>query len=221
MSDLTTFLITSLFSSAALTAALLWLSKSWISERLKNAIAHEYGEKLESHKALLKAQSDVEIERLRSQLSRTATEHQVRFAGLHSKRADVIAEAYDLLVRAYWDGSSFASPAQFAGEPSKEEKYATSMKSITDFYRFFDRHRLYLPPAICEKVDPLIDEMRSKVHMYGTYLSFSNQHMTSETTMEQMTAWREAWEFFKDKVPVARAALEAELRILLGDDVPS
>lgn len=36
-------------------AILVWLSKNWISERLKQSIEHEYSQKLEIHKAKLKA----------------------------------------------------------------------------------------------------------------------------------------------------------------------
>ena len=213
------YLFTSVFSSAVLSAALFWLFKSWISERLKNAIAHEYSEKLESHKALLKASSDVEMERLRSQLSKATTEHQIKFSGLHARRADVIAETYNLLVLAHWDGSSFASPIQFPGEPSKELKYSASMQSLADFHRYFDRHRLYLPPAICAKIDPLIEEMRKRVHMYGVYLDVNDAVVNADTRRDKMDAWNELWKYFKDELPVARAALEAELRAILGDDL--
>lgn len=52
--------------SALLSATLIWLSKAWISERLKGAIQHEYAEKLETFKAQLKAQSEVALEQLKT-----------------------------------------------------------------------------------------------------------------------------------------------------------
>ena len=39
--------ITSIVSSALVSGAVVWLSKAWISERLKNAIKNEYDQKLE------------------------------------------------------------------------------------------------------------------------------------------------------------------------------
>jgi phosphate/sulfate permease len=97
--------VVSLIASAGISAAMagfvVWLTKSWISERLKSSIKHEYDEKIETHKAQLKAQSDLEAERLRSQLNIASIEHEVKFAGLHNKRAEVIAELYSLLVQAY------------------------------------------------------------------------------------------------------------------------
>ncbi|MEQ1905719.1 MAG: hypothetical protein ABL888_16140 [Pirellulaceae bacterium] len=57
--------LTSLTASGALAGALLWITRNWLSERLKQSIQHEYGQKLEAHKAALKAANDVAIEQLK------------------------------------------------------------------------------------------------------------------------------------------------------------
>lgn len=226
----------SILSSAAVSATLsglvIWLTKTWISERLKSSIKNEYDEKLETHKAQLKAQTDTETERLKAQLKAqsdaeteklkaqlnvTSAEHQIRFSGLHAKRAEVIAEIYASLVQAHWDGASFASPAEFSGEPSKREKYATAMESLTKFYRTFERNRIYLPEKVCLLIDPLIESMRSKVIIYGTYLDYDTPGALDETLREKHRVWMESWKFFEKEVPIARRALEQELRSLLGD----
>src|SRR5680860_642754 len=77
----------SLLTSGALTATLLWLTKTWIGERVKNDIKHQYDQKLETHKAELKAEQDVAIEQLKADLRIAAFEHETRFAQLHAKRA--------------------------------------------------------------------------------------------------------------------------------------
>jgi antitoxin (DNA-binding transcriptional repressor) of toxin-antitoxin stability system len=58
--------LTSLTASGALAAALLWLTRNWLSERLKQSIQHEYSQKLEAHKAQLKAANDVALEQLKT-----------------------------------------------------------------------------------------------------------------------------------------------------------
>ncbi len=80
--------------SGLLTAALLFLTRSWVSERLKNSIKNEYDLKLETHKselkarldsdiethkAQLKSQSDVEIEKLKASLNVAAAEKHIKF----------------------------------------------------------------------------------------------------------------------------------------------
>ena len=110
--------------SAALFATLVWLSKSWLSERIRGAISHEYSVKLEAYKATLrtefdkeivtlkarltlesdketeilkaslKSDVDVAVEQMRSRLQMTAYEHQIRFQKLHERVADTIVETY-------------------------------------------------------------------------------------------------------------------------------
>jgi hypothetical protein len=130
-------LITSAAVSTVLAAALVWLSRLWISERLKSAIKSEYEQKLETHKAQLKAQSDIEIERLRSQLSIAATEHQVRFSRLHEKRAEVVAETYKLLLDLHQRLANYVSIIEFSNDPPIAERRAMAVgshKSFIDFY---------------------------------------------------------------------------------------
>lgn len=218
MIDFAVQLLTSAAVSSLLAAAIVWLSKSWISERLKNSIKNEYDEKLETHKAQLKAQSDIETERLRSQLNITAAEHQVRFSRLHNKRAEVIAELYSLLVQAYWDTSSFVSPIDWAGEPDKKQKYVTAMNSIAEFFRFFDKNRIYLPEGLCEKFETFIQAMRGKAIGFGVYVRYDDATMPSDSIEKKHNAWTNAWEYFEQEVPSARAALEHELRNILGGD---
>ena len=93
--------ITSIVSSALVSGAVVWLSKAWISERLKNAIKNEYDQKLESHKAQLKAANDIELEKLRSSLNILAAERQIEYSKLYEKRADAITEVYACLKDVY------------------------------------------------------------------------------------------------------------------------
>ena len=85
-SDLLLSLLTSATVSVALTAALVWLSKTWISERLKGAIQLEYDQKLEAYKSELKAQHEVAIERLKAsntQLLAVHTSASNTFSSIH------------------------------------------------------------------------------------------------------------------------------------------
>lgn len=208
-------LISSAAFSAFLSGLLIWLTKSWISERLKSSIKNEYDEKLETHKAQLKAQADIESERLRAQLSISATEHQVKFSRLHDKRADVIAELYSLLVQAHWDAGSFVSPIGFVGE-SKTKKYITTMNAIADFFRFFEKNKIYLHEELCEILEKFVRTMRERVIGFGVYVQLNEDTLTQESQKKKQEAWMESWAYFDKEVPLARAALEKELRGVLG-----
>src|ERR1700722_11976115 len=105
--------------NAALLAILGWLGKSLL-ERLITRDTKQF-------ESDLKAKADVAIETLKSTLQLKTIEHQVRFSKLHERRAEVIAKLYGYLVAALWSAESFLTPAECAGEPSKEEKHRVAM----------------------------------------------------------------------------------------------
>jgi hypothetical protein len=85
----------SILSGGISGAALVWLAKGWISERLKQSIRHEYAEKLESYKTELN--SKVEGIKHENQVSQLRTslffDHQRdAFAALITKMAQINTE---------------------------------------------------------------------------------------------------------------------------------
>ena len=73
--DLVTSIIASVTASSALAGIVIWLSREWISARLKTSIQHEYDQKLEAHKAHLKAENEVALLKLTTGLEREAALH--------------------------------------------------------------------------------------------------------------------------------------------------
>jgi len=71
--------IISIISSATVStlfaSGLIWLTKSWISTRLKNSIQHEYEQKLESYKATLKAEHEIALAELKADLEKGTALH--------------------------------------------------------------------------------------------------------------------------------------------------
>src|SRR2546426_7558344 len=101
----------------------------------------------------LKAKADAAVEHLKNELHLRTIEHQVRFSRLHEERAGVIAELYGHLVEALWEAESFLSPMEWSGEPTKKEKHQTAMNKLVELYRYFDKHRIYLPPDVCASLE--------------------------------------------------------------------
>ena len=67
---------------------------------LKSIINHGLTRDIETFKARLQADATAEAEKLKHSLEKIAVEHQVRFASLHTTRAEVIAEIYSCMVDA-------------------------------------------------------------------------------------------------------------------------
>lgn len=84
MDTLVTSVLASVGVSGAAVALLIWLSKEWISTRLKSSIQHEYDQKLESLKAQLKSQSDATLVELQAAIER----HNNLLVAAHSSFAE-------------------------------------------------------------------------------------------------------------------------------------
>jgi hypothetical protein len=63
-------IIASLIASGTLTGALIWLTREWISARLKSSIQHEYNQKLETYKAQLQAQNEIALIEFKNMIER-------------------------------------------------------------------------------------------------------------------------------------------------------
>ena len=90
------------------------------------------------------------------------------------------------------------------------------MNAGAEFYRFFDKNRIYLPVALCDRLEVFFDTMRSKVVGFGTYVRYEDDRLPPHAIEAKHNSWTEAWKFFKEELPTARNALEEELRTILG-----
>lgn len=164
----------------------------------------------------LKAKSDATIEHLKNELHLRTIEHQVRFSRLHEKRAEVIAELNSLFAETLWEAESFLSPMEWNGEPSKPEKFRVAMKKFVELFRYFDKHRIYLPHQLCSSLESLVMEVRGLVTKFGVYVEVTDNHFNGPVQQEKWKAWTDGWEAIRNQVPQARRSLEEEFRTLLG-----
>jgi hypothetical protein len=193
--------------NAVLLAVLAGLARSLLGQ--------VFAKDLEKFKSDLAAASAASTTRLTHELKLVAQEHQVLVSKLHEKRALVVAEVYGLLVEAQWACHDFASPMEFTGEPSKKEKYLTAMNKAADFYRYFDKNRIYLPADVCMQLEEFIRGMRSKVIGFGIFARIDDDQLVGRMLEQKQEAWIKASEYFQTEAPKARVALEVALRSIV------
>ena len=200
-----------ILGNAAVVAVLGWLAKSF----LEGVVARD-SKRFESE---LKAKADATIENLKSQLQLRLVEHQIKLAKLHEKRATIIAEMNSVLAEAMWEAESFLSPMEFAGEPGKREKHMAAMTRLTEFFRYFDKNRIYLPVPLCQSMEKLVRDVRQHVIKFGVYVHLEEREpLLAHTQKEKTDAWLAGWEALSTQVPAVRAQLEEEFRALLAPD---
>jgi hypothetical protein len=70
MGDIILTISTSAITAGGIATLIYFTGKTWITERIKNVIKHEYDEKLESHKAQLRTSVERDLETHKDQLKR-------------------------------------------------------------------------------------------------------------------------------------------------------
>jgi hypothetical protein len=145
----------------------------------------------------------------------TAAEHQVRFAKLHEKRAEVIAELYERAVDTQAVGQKFVMVSGYNRDPAKLQEAALSTnEKLLEFYVFTERNRIYLPEETCILLKTFVETMRKHVTNVDVYGSV--EYPTPQTTAEKHTVLREAYDAFQRDIPAVRKALEHDFREMLG-----
>ena len=142
-----------------------------------------------------------------------------RFSRLHEKRGEVIAQLYanlDELVKAVY---SFVHLAEWAGEPSKDEKRKIAGEALKKFQDHFDKNRIYFSETLCYKIDNFVREFTQPAAKYAIYLKMS-EDTDGSVRKEKDEAWFSAYNKMEKDVPETKKAIENEFRSLLGVEEP-
>ena len=190
----------------------MWLTKSWISERLKNAIKNEYDEKLETHKSQLKAQTDVEIEKLKSSLSVAAAEQGVKFSTLHKDRAEVIANTYAFLKYVYITMQNYVKIFEPAGDKPRDERRQLAVEAHSAFRDYYPKKLIYLPASTADKLEAINSELVLTFNQFTFTVDFQ------QGRGDYTDKWNEIFKKMNGEMQETLKELEYEFRKLLGDE---
>lgn len=95
----------------------------------------------------------VAFERVRTELTIAAAEHQIRFSKLHERRAEVVAETYARMRNYLVDVYTYTSPLKTSDMPPtlKEQRDAAD-KSGKEFRAYFFPNEIYFPEEIATDI---------------------------------------------------------------------
>ena len=221
--------LTSASVSVFLTAALVFLFKGLIGERMKGAIQHEYNEKLEtakaqlratteteieSFKAKLKAEADVALEQLKSSLTIQAHERNVTVSGKLERRFEAISAIYSPL-RTFIEAASFlVTPAQGPGSrPTPQERSDALVQAQEEFREAFHQHGIFLTQKLSDEITAIERKIVGTANVFSMMVDptgVNNDH-------EHFKNWKQARDDIEVEVRNALRHLEEALRALMGD----
>lgn len=153
--------ISSVGLSGALSAGLLFLAKTWIGERVRRDIQHEYDSRLEMLKDKLTAQRSCEIERMRADFHIIAAERQIRFQGLYQQSAKAVTEIYSSLQHLQSAMGEYACPVLYLSrtrtwqEGSNQEE-AKVHKAHDDLKKCWSERKIFVPQHLVDVLDKIV-----------------------------------------------------------------
>lgn len=164
-----------------------FIFRTYISQRIKN----EYDMKLETHKAELKAQNEVEIERLRSSLTAMANEKQVRFSSFHEKLKEIVPETYARIQRHRHAVHEYTKSVLSETDPPLADRRRELDERRKEFWDYFLPNQLYFREDLSQEIRALCDlslkagKVFWRVHESG---------LCSEMPLDQFSELNDKWE---------------------------
>ncbi|WP_437990515.1 hypothetical protein [Sorangium sp. So ce145] len=221
-------IVASGITSGLVAAAFTWLAKTWLSERLKQSIQHEYATLLEAHKTTLKAEADMKlaelqagltaantsaIERLKADLQVAAAERQLRFKHIYDREAEAIAETYENLSDLRSKVVAYVSIMETSAMGTRTERRDAVNAAMSKFTSRFRLHRLYLPRPMADAVHSFVRALSRKAIDFNVRIDINDT-----PDHDSINTWTAIDEFMEKEAPRLFDELEREFRRRLGQE---
>ena len=132
--------ISSTAGTTFLLGVLGFLSRHWIIDRLSKSIELENDKKLEQHKADLKREYDVQVEKLKAELA----QQQFRFSHVFEKTAETMIEIYAKLLKLQSAVKVFDRSSRGATLEQINNYSMTVDEERKSFYEYFMPRKIFL-----------------------------------------------------------------------------
>ncbi len=209
--------LSAILSGGLTGCTVVFLLRSWITERLQQSIQHEYQTKLETHKNDLQKETSREIEELRTHMQILARQTEITFAALHAKRAKIIAGLFERLVRAvrHMEHCAVAYEINVRCEvPAEQQRDIAAAKNVVESLRdldeFFHIHEIYFDQSLCDQLSKLLSSL---THATCQHLSIG-QHV--QLTLEEQAEFLKTYNDVKEDIPTIEKQIRQAFRQILA-----
>ncbi|MDH1291375.1 hypothetical protein N5C43_08900 [Comamonas terrigena] len=190
-------------------ASILIAAAGWIASKIfENRMNRDF----ETYKAHLKAESDFEVENLKSKLQMATKEREIAVTWIYQKRAVAIENLYTSLVELQHSVRivlDIFSPR----DPNEIRKYTTeAFNKSQEVYKIYLKVKIFMTPETCELVERVLNGIQDPIALYKGFLGNYEDHELNTLVDVKEYAWKDVQEVFR---PALRE-LEAEFRQILG-----
>lgn len=219
-------ILPSMASGGAISLALIWLTKTWMAEHIKNGIKHEYDREIERVKSELrvKAESEIEIfkftlkvenereiEILKANLIYQNKKREIEFSRYDAKRAEIISDLYGRLFDLNTHLDYFFSSEPLPGVEGREQLANECSASYSQFYVFLGKNRIYLSEGIASHLDELDKKLRLIIA-----LLLGNELGKAHGMAFDFDLWKETTLEFRKYIPGLLKELEGNFRRIVS-----
>lgn len=201
-------LLPTLGGTALGVAAVAWLARSIITNWLSKDVA--------TYKNQLKAEADVALERVRSDLQIMAARRNIQYSRIHEKRLEIISEVAGKIRRFHDAVAAYTAIIEIAGGPSKEARRKVASDALAEFDKYFVPRRFFLPKKTVQR----IETFRSGLHKISIeFMFYVEQGREFKHDQDKdRDVWMEANQYTETQAPKLLEELEDDFRNLLGGE---
>ena len=190
--------------NAALLAVLGWLAKSFLTHLLDKDVKR--------YELTLKAQTDLALERFKSEQQLRAAEHQVRFSRLHETRAELIAAFYKAVVEFERYFRVHAHPVNQLLTSDEGGKHSKAIGALYgNLETLYSDNRVFFNVDTCRLVDSLLE---ARVSVRDLNIAVPIRDSRDGSPMEAIRI--PSWTGISAKITPVKADLETNFRQILG-----
>jgi hypothetical protein len=203
------FLLT-LGGTAVAVAGVAWLARSIVTNWLSKDV--------EAYKTRLKAESDLALERVRSDLQIAAARRNIEYSRIHEKRLEIISELAGKISAVRERVLAYVSMWEWAGAPTKAERRKLVRDALAELNECFVPRRFFLPKRTTDK----IEAFRAGLYKISTdFMFYVEQGRDSkQDPTKDIDTWTHASAYISKEAPKLIAELEDDFRKILGIEQP-
>lgn len=207
--------------SALLSAGLIFLARNWLSERIKGAIKSEYDQKLESHKAQLRAQNDTALEHFKAELQIAASDRSIRLGEVFVRVVDTVEGTYSRLIAFHDAVGRYTSFIEHESDGTKEERRKIVADKYGEFLDYYRPRRPLLPKSTVQRIDEFRTQLQKYTIDFMWGVEKDGDSKKIQRGKEDPDTWSKTHTFMTEKVPGILENLDDDIRELLGTNEES
>lgn len=209
-------IVTTVISSAAVSALVVWLLREWIGIRLKSSIEHEYNRKLEE----IRNEYSKELARLNSALQESVDFKATRFRFVYERKIAALCDGFGRLAKLEKSLGEYVSYWGAIRGPEREESRKQFAKALADFEEFYIPNRIFFPASLAERITDVKNEMNKMALAFMISVERPGD-LEGAPPSHSGDKWYEANDYVGKELPEIRRKIESAIRVELGEKEPN